>query len=282
MKVSKFSSLGSEYIIIDNRAKRYDDIFQDPKKLAEVCDDHSGIGATGVVEITTTSSEEIEVRFYGSAGLPAKYGGTSACCATAFARLNGLLRQKQFTFVCDNKKYENCWSGTEDNYTITFQDIKRDSIVQVEEGYEVFAGCPHVVKFVKNVEEIDVLKEGKEVSSRERFRKHGGVNVNFVENTDEKFNVRTYCRSSDSELSVCGSGSVSVAVVCDFIEEIKQAGSCRSGPDGGYAYYRREKIVHYPGGTVKVLFNVVFQDDIYSSIRLILPASHLGDTNLRY
>ena len=104
VKLFKLSCLGADYIIIDNRGKKYNKLFQNRDKIAQLCDEEAGIGASGVAEIARTANNDIEVKFYGSAGSPAKYGGTSACCVADFARLNGLLRQDTFTFICDNNE----------------------------------------------------------------------------------------------------------------------------------------------------------------------------------
>ena len=274
VKLFKLSCSGADYIVIDNRGKKYSKLFENRDKIARLCDAEEGIGASGAAEITKTASNDIEVKFYGSTGNPAKYGGTSACCVTDFARLNGLLQQGTFTFICDNNVYKTSWNSVENNYIVTFQDIRRDGIVQFDdECYEVFAGCPHVVKFVKNVENVDVIHNGKEISKREMFRKYGGTNVNFVEHAaDGEWKVRTYCRSSDSELSVCGSGSVSVAVVCEHIKSAKDAFAF----DGNSLEMRKMR-VKYPGGTVKVQFNVDFQKDIFSDINLTLTAIFVLD-----
>ena len=105
------------------------------------------------------------------------------------------------------------------------------------------------------------------------FRKYGGTNVNFVEHAaDGEWKVRTYCRSSESELSVCGSGSVSVAVVCEHIKSAKDAFAF----DGNSSEMCKMR-VKYPGGTVKVQFNVDFQKDIFSDINLTLTAFFVLD-----
>ena len=272
IKFFKASCLGADYIIIDNRGKKYNKLFQNRDKIAQLCDEEAGIGASGVAEITRTAKNDIEVKFYGSAGSPAKYGGTSACCVADFARLNGLLQQDTFTFICDNNEYKTHWNRVENNYIVTFKDIRRDGIVQFDdECYEVFAGCPHVVKFVKNVQNVDVLQTLREISNREMFRKYGGTNVNFVENTDGEWKVRTFCRSSDSELSVCGSGSVSVAVVCEHIRS-EHALTSEGNSFEKHKMERTQMKVRYPGGTIEVQFNVDFQNYIFSDINLTLTA----------
>ena len=273
VKCFKLSCSGADYIVIDNRGKKYSKLFQNRDELTRLCDAQEGIGASGVAEVTRTASNDIEVKFYGSTGNPAKFGGTSACCVTDFARLNGLLQQGTFSFICDNNMYKTSWNSVENNYIVTFQAIRGDGIVKFDdECYEVFAGCPHVVKFVKNIENVDVLQNGKEISKREMFRKYGGTNVNFVDHADGEWKVRTYCRSSDSELPVCGKGSVSVAVVCEHIKSAKHALASESN-----SLEMRKMRVQYPGGIAKVQFNVDFQNDIFSDINLTLTAFFVLD-----
>ena len=99
IKFFKASCLGADYIIIDNREKKYNKLFQNRDKIAQLCDEEAGIGASGVAEITRTAKNDIEVKFYGSAGSPAKsLADLGGACLVRAPHLPGILVFETYFF----------------------------------------------------------------------------------------------------------------------------------------------------------------------------------------
>ena len=69
-----------------------------------------------------------------------------------------------------------------------------EEIESGEDYYFLDTGSPHYVKFVKDIESVNVFEEGQKIRYNERF-KNDGTNVNFVQIKDKKLYVRTYERS---------------------------------------------------------------------------------------
>ena len=83
---------------------------------------------------------------------------------------------------------------------------------EVDGNFIVDTGSPHYVKFVIDVNDLDVVKEGTEIRYSEPFAK-AGINVNFVESDDHRIIVRTYERGVEDETYSCGTGVTASALV---------------------------------------------------------------------
>jgi diaminopimelate epimerase len=67
-------------------------------------------------------------------------------------------------------------------------------------------GSPHYVKFINDLDNFDVAKEGKHIRNSPKF-KDNGINVNFVHIlNDHSIYVKTYERGVEDETWSCGTG----------------------------------------------------------------------------
>ena len=84
-------------------------------------------------------------------------------------------------------------------------------------------GVPHVIHFVKDIEDISV----KELGSKMRYHADfspSGANVDFVKVVDQpnsKIRVRTYERGVEDETLACGTGAVASAIIAAEAEHLK-------------------------------------------------------------
>ncbi|HET7897061.1 MAG TPA: diaminopimelate epimerase, partial [Flavisolibacter sp.] len=131
-------------------------------------------------------------------------------------------------------------------------------------NYILNTGSPHFVGVVDDVMRLNVVERGRQIRYSEPFR-HDGINVNFVQQTEEpdKIIVRTYERGVEDETWSCGTGVTASALVCYHNEN---------------GYNRVE--VDTKGGKLSVEFDKI--QDHYENIWLIGPATKVfeGDIEL--
>ncbi|MBN4051417.1 hypothetical protein JYU16_01235, partial [bacterium AH-315-M05] len=144
-------------------------------------------------------------------------------------------------------------------------------------------GSPHYSVFVENIDEIDVVEEGRKTRYNDRFREEG-VNVNFLEMKDDPegsgqvvLYVRTYERGVEDETLSCGTGMVAAALYASLkgISERNHPSTSLRVTASDQSHSERSRTicnVITPGGEVKVKFTR-HQDNSFSNIRLEGPAT---------
>ena len=84
-------------------------------------------------------------------------------------------------------------------------------IEKVDSDYFIHTGSPHYIKYVKNVDVVDVENEGRAIRNSAPFIEEG-TNVNFVSVAEDHLKVRTYERGVEGETLSCGTGVTAVAI----------------------------------------------------------------------
>jgi len=92
--------------------------------------------------------------------------------------------------------------------------LKMKDVTTIEQGHDYFildTGSPHYVVFVEDLDDIDVVENGKAIRYSKRFREEG-INVNFVEKKKDGIMVATYERGVEDETLSCGTGVTAAAI----------------------------------------------------------------------
>jgi diaminopimelate epimerase len=203
----KYQGTGNDFIIMDNRDKRYDSLTR--QQVAFLCDRRFGIGADGLMLLNTHPDYDFEMKYYNSDGRESTMCGNGGRCLTQFAFDIG-IDKTSFSFLAVDGPHEA-------NINEKVVALKMNDVNQVRHDhgdYILNTGSPHYVQFTNDVMHLDVYKKGKEIRHNKEFEKEG-INVNFVEQTEltDRIIVRTYERGVEDETFSCGTGVTAAALV---------------------------------------------------------------------
>ena len=102
-----------------------------------------------------------------------------------------------------------------DRWIVRIKMIDVQGITPMLGGYFLNTGTRHFVKFVDDVEQVDVDAEGKALRWNEAFAPIG-TNVNFVHVAPDGLHVRTFEKGVEGETLACGTGLTAAAIAAAF------------------------------------------------------------------
>ncbi len=207
----KYHGAGNDFILFDQRKTPVD---YPEALLSAYCNRHTGIGADGVMYLRAHDTYDFEMLYFNSDGKPGSMCGNGGRCIIAFAADRGIKKQ-QYRFLAPDGVHtgEILEDDTPMHKKIRLQMQSVSDIVKYDDKeYFIDTGSPHLLRFVEDVEAIDVQKEGSYIRYQKRFAP-GGTNVCFVQlQKDNTIKVRTYERGVEAETLACGTGAVASAL----------------------------------------------------------------------
>ncbi|MFW5674615.1 MAG: diaminopimelate epimerase [Rikenellaceae bacterium MAG02] len=213
MPLYKFHGVGNDFVLLD--ARNIDDSNY-IKNTNKICDRHFGIGADGIIFLKNSVKDKskFSMIYYNYDGTKADMCGNGARCICAFANLLGIVDvSENFIFDTDDGIHRAVIHNRR-NYLWDIE-ISINILSQInkinDDLFFVNTGVPHLVKFVDDIDTIDVYNEGKKYRySTQYFEK--GININFVQYGDN-IKIRTYERGVEGETQACGTGVCATAIV---------------------------------------------------------------------
>lgn len=244
----KYQGTGNDFVILDNRENKYNDLTA--KQLKLICHRRFGIGADGLMLLNKKDGYDFEMVYYNADGNPSSMCGNGGRCLVQFAYHQGLHKSTYHFIATDGEHLADI--GIDYIVRLKMQDVH---MVEYHSNHAVLnTGSPHFVKFANNVAEIDVIETGREIRHSKQFEKEG-INVNFVESVDEDgIFVRTYERGVEDETMSCGTGVTASALMSAHNEK---------------GFNRVE--VKTPGGHLSVEFEKIDENN-FENIWLCGPA----------
>lgn len=253
MKITfyKYQGTGNDFIILDNRTGEFNAITTDQVQL--LCDRKFGIGADGLMLLSSKPGYDFEMIYYNSDGSHSSMCGNGGRCIVCFASHIG-IHKYTYRFVAVDGVHE----AEIDNHNQI--RLKMNDVTQVEEhpSYAVLnTGSPHFIKFAADVINIDVVETGRDIRNSKPYAAEG-INVNFVESIGEdQIYVRTYERGVEDETLSCGTGVTAAALM---------------SAHNSRGFNRVE--VKTPGGNLSVEYTKI-DDNTYENIWLCGPAERV-------
>ncbi len=203
----KYQGTGNDFVILDNRDHTYDTLTT--VQVKQICNRRFGIGADGLMLLNNHPELDFEMIYFNADGNPSTMCGNGGRCLVKFAQHQG-MHKVTYRFMAIDGVHE----ADIDMHHIVRLKMLDVNTVEYHSGYAILnTGSPHFVKFANNVKNIDVLETGRDIRYSKPF-KEAGINVNFVETTDDDaIFVRTYERGVEDETLSCGTGVTASALM---------------------------------------------------------------------
>jgi diaminopimelate epimerase len=220
LKISfyKYHGAGNDFILIDNRKNT----FQSDKQVIErLCNRRFGIGADGLITLEHAPGYDFGMKYFNNDGNESTMCGNGGRCVVAFADFLSLTGSSSRFLTVDGEHRGLIISKQNNSWLVRISMADVTLIKGYHDGYILNTGSPHLVRFVENVTEIDVVKEGRLVRNRNEFMP-GGINVNFAEAKNGLLFVRTYERGVEDETLSCGTGVTASALAFAMISGINE------------------------------------------------------------
>lgn len=212
----KMSGSGNDFIIVDNRDKIVDETDL-ANFIVKVCRRKMSVGADGFILVENTEGADFKWRFFNSDGSVAEMCGNGARCVARFAYLTGIAGP-EMSFETGAGIVEALVAGESVKIKMTDpSDLKTDYPLELKDRSisvsSINTGVPHVVMVTDTLDDVEVVKMGREVRFHDMFAP-AGTNVNFIcPIKDDTIGIRTYERGVEDETLACGTGSVAGALI---------------------------------------------------------------------
>lgn len=231
----KYHGTGNDFILFDNRQQA---ISLTTEQISFLCNRRFGIGADGLMLLELEPGFDFKMVYFNSDGRQSSMCGNGGRCITAFAYFLGLIERKCRFLAIDGPHEAQILDNG--NVSLKMADVK--DVELNNDHYYLNTGSPHYVKAVRDIENFDVVGEGKKIRYNERFREEG-TNVNFIEKKDDSIFVRTYERGVEDETYSCGTGVTAAALVAGLEGMLETKNNCRIKTLGGELEVKFEKVL---------------------------------------
>ena len=211
---TKMVASGNDFVVIDNRRKAA----KNPLAFTKaICEQHTGIGADGVLLFENSRKADFKMRIINSDGSEAEACGNGFRCIARYAKERmGYPARFRFESVAGLIDAE-VKSSRVRVQLVQPSGLRERAQIQVL-GHRLHysfinTGVPHTVIFVEGLSKVDVAGLGRAIRFHKDFQPKG-TNVNFVEvKNQNQIQVRTYERGVENETLACGTGSTASAII---------------------------------------------------------------------
>jgi diaminopimelate epimerase len=251
IRFEKYQGTGNDFVMLDNRDGSFDELSISAVK--RLCNRRFGIGADGLIWIKNHPEFDFEMRYFNADG-SRSFCGNGARCAVMFAHSLGLA-EAITTFIAIDGPHEAVVKDT-------IIHLKMNDVSKVEkenEAYVIHTGSPHYIKFVENLEQVDIVNFGKSIRYADKYFEEG-INVNAASANKDGISLLTYERGVEDETLSCGTGAT--AAVLAWVHLNAKQGVFRVP-------------VQVKGGELSVSGS--FEDNSFHSIYLSGPAEKVFD-----
>ncbi len=235
--------LKNDFVIIDSR---YENISINKNKIKKISNRKNGLGCDQVVILNKYKKikKRVFIKFFNSDGSPTKACGNAARCVayilmkeskkkkikmqTEATLLNAFLNKNNHVSVDIGKAYFK-WNLIPLRKKINLSTINFNLDI-ITSPIAVNVGNPHIIFFVKKLEEIDLKKIGPKIENNPLFPEK--INVNFAKIiNNNKIALRVWERGAGIT-KACGTGA-SATTVAAIKKKLINKKICKIKMEGG-------------------------------------------------
>ena len=206
------SGAGNVFVMLDGR----DGFRPDIPEIIRLCREYRTDGLM-ILSVPSPGQDgaDFTMEFYNPDGSGGMMCGNGGRCITAFAETLGIApadgRVYRFE-AADGPHTGEILSRGERCWTVRLGMKSVTAVEEVKGGYFLDTGTRHFVKFVEDVDAVDIMKEGPALR-HDPFFGPVGTNVNFVQILpDGSLKVRTFEKGVEGETLACGTGITASAI----------------------------------------------------------------------
>ncbi len=213
----KYHGAGNDFILLDNRKKKYSKL--SCKQITFLCDRHFGIGADGLIMLNKDGETKLEMKYFNADGGIGSMCGNGSRCFVLFARQLKLIKKEMSFRAYDGMHTATILKGKRNSAEIKVSMNDVTTIEKKDADWFLNTGSPHYVKFVRSIEGLEVVSEGRKIRNSNTYKEEG-TNVNFVTVNTDKVLIRTYERGVEDETLACGTGITASALAAHYSGKI--------------------------------------------------------------
>jgi diaminopimelate epimerase len=213
--IYRFTGAGNNFVVLDGRGKDMAP-WREVPRIQMLC---RRFRTDGLMILETAEGVDFTMDFYNPDGSGGMMCGNGGRCIVAFADYLGLkpaAADGTWLFRAPDglhtaeilSRRDRCWS-------VRLKMVDVHGVRELMDGYFLNTGTRHFVKFVDDVDTVDVDAEGRALRHDPAFAPEG-TNVNFVEKRGDVLYVRTFEKGVEGETLACGTGLTASAIAASF------------------------------------------------------------------
>ncbi len=275
MSFWKMHGLGNDYVVIDNRDGKISE--KDAPDIAKrLCERRFGVGADGLLLVSTSSIADVKMRIFNADGSEAEMCGNGIRCFAKYCYENGIAKKSDFS-VETLAGLKHVWLTVKNQEVMTVKvdmgapNWNRNALPMIGEGtcinqtlqvdeeetYNVTClsiGNPHCAIFVENVDEFPVEYIGPMIENNKAFPKR--TNVGFVQVLNKnELKIRVWERGVGETLA-CGTGTCAAVAAANRLGKVGNKVTVHVL--GGKLQVEVEKVLYLSGAAEKVFEGKLF------------------------
>ena len=216
VELHKYSGAGNDFVVLDGR---FEDVsaYRTPEHISFYCRKYR---TDGLMILTADPDHDFRMEFYNPDGSGGMMCGNGGRCIVAFADALGIRPAdgRLFRFVAADGEHTGEILAREGACkTVRLRMIDVHMFYPVLDGWFLDTGTRHFVRFVPDVEAVDIEEEGRRARWDPVFAPVG-ANANFVSvDAGGVLHVRTFEKGVEGETLACGTGITASAIAAYLV-----------------------------------------------------------------